>query len=55
MILTEHEQAIINNMRYPTICMTTVGKSYKDLSDEELTLLISKMNVNTEKLCLIRM
>ena len=44
MILTENEQAIINNMRYPTICMATTGKSYKDLSDEELTSLISKMD-----------
>lgn len=44
MILTEHEQAIINNMRYPTIRMATAGKSYKDLSDEELTSLIGKMD-----------
>lgn len=44
MILTEHEQAIINNMRHPTIRMATAGKSYKDLSDEELTSLIGKMD-----------
>lgn len=44
MILTEHEQEIINNMRYPSICMATAGKSYKDLSDEELTSLIEKMD-----------
>lgn len=44
MILTEHEQAIINNMRYPTIRMAMAGKSYKDLSDEELTSLIGKMD-----------
>lgn len=44
MILTEHEQAIINNMRHPTIRMATAGKSYKDLSDEELTSLIDKMD-----------
>lgn len=44
MILTEHEQAIINNMRHPSIRTVTVGKSYKDLSDEELTSLIGKMD-----------
>ena len=44
MILTEHEQAIINNMRHPSIRMATAGKSYKDLSDEELTSLIGKMD-----------
>ena len=44
MILTEHEQTIINNMRCPTIRMATAGKSYKDLSDEELTSLIGKMD-----------
>lgn len=44
MILTEHEQAIINNMRHPSIRTATTGKSYKDLSDEELTSLIGKMD-----------
>lgn len=44
MILTEHEQEIINNMRHPSIRMATAGKSYKDLSDEELTSLIGKMD-----------
>ncbi len=44
MILTEHEQAIINTMRHPTICIATAGESYKDLSDEELTSLINKMD-----------
>ena len=44
MILTEHEQIIINNMRYPSIRTVTAGKSYKDLSDEELTSLIEKMD-----------
>ncbi len=40
MILTEHEQAIINNMRYSSIRTVTASESYKDLSDEELILLI---------------
>jgi 2-hydroxy-3-keto-5-methylthiopentenyl-1-phosphate phosphatase len=44
MILTEHEQTIINNMRHPSIRMATAGESYKDLSDEELTSLIGKMD-----------
>ena len=44
MILTEHEQIIINNMRYPSIRTVTAGKSYKDLSDEELTSLIGKID-----------
>ena len=42
MILTEHEQVIINNMRHPSIRTVTASKSYKDLSDEELTSLIGK-------------
>ena len=44
MILTEHEQAIINNMRHPSICTVTTGESYKDLSDEELISLIDKID-----------
>ena len=44
MILTEHEQAIINNMRHPSIHIGMEYKSYKDLSDEELTSLIEKMD-----------
>lgn len=44
MILTEHEQEIINNMRHPSICMVEAGKSYKDLSDKELASLIGKMD-----------
>ena len=44
MILTEHEQAIINNMRHPSIHIGTEYKSYKDLSDGELTSLIEKMD-----------
>ncbi len=44
MILTEHEQVIINNMRHPSIRTLTASKSYKDLSDEELTSLIGKID-----------
>lgn len=44
MILTEHEQVIINNMRHPSIRTVTASKSYKDLSDEELTSLIGKID-----------
>lgn len=44
MILTEHEQAIINNMRYSSIRTVTVSESYKDLSDEELISLIDKID-----------
>lgn len=44
MILTEHEQIIINNMMYPSIRTVTAGKSYKDLSDEELSSLIDKID-----------
>lgn len=44
MILTEHEQVIINNMRHPSIHTVTASKSYKDLSDEELTSLIGKID-----------
>lgn len=44
MILTEHEQVIINNMRHPSICTVTTGESYKDLSDVELILLIDKID-----------
>ena len=34
MILTEHEQVIINNMRYPSICTVMTIELCKDLSDE---------------------
>lgn len=44
MILTEHEQAIINNMRYSSIRTVMVSESYKDLSDEELISLIGKID-----------
>lgn len=44
MILTEHEQVIINNMRHPSIRTVTASKSYKNLSDEELTSLIGKID-----------
>ena len=44
MILTEHEQAIINNMRYSSIRTVTASESYKDLSDEELISLIDKID-----------
>lgn len=44
MILTEHEQVIINNMRHPSIRTVTASKQYKDLSDEELTSLIGKID-----------
>lgn len=44
MILTGHEQAIINNMRYLSIRTVTAGESYKDLSDEELISLIDKID-----------
>lgn len=44
MILTELEQEIINNMRHPSISTATAGKSYKDLSAEELASLIDKMD-----------
>ena len=44
MILTEHEQAIINNMRYSSIRTVTTSESYKDLSDEELISLIGKID-----------
>ncbi|WP_270368221.1 hypothetical protein [Eubacterium ramulus] len=42
MILTQHEQVIINNMKHPST--VTASKSYKDLSDEELTSLIGKID-----------
>lgn len=44
MILTEHEQAIINNMRYPSIRTVTTSELCKDLSDEELISLIGKID-----------
>lgn len=44
MILTQHEQVIINNMKHPSIRTVTASKSYKDLSDEELTSLIGKID-----------
>ena len=44
MILTGHEQAIINNMRYSSIRTVTASESYKDLSDEELISLIDKID-----------
>lgn len=44
MILTEHEQAIINNMRYSSIRIVTASESYKDLFDEELISLIDKID-----------
>lgn len=44
MILTEHEQAIINNMRYSSIRTVMASESYKDLSDEELISLIDKID-----------
>lgn len=44
MILTEYEQAIINNMRYSSIRTVTTSESYKDLSDEELISLIGKID-----------
>lgn len=44
MILTEHEQAIINNMRHPSIRTVTASESYKDLSDAELISLIDKID-----------
>lgn len=44
MILTGHEQAIINNMRYLSIRTVTASESYKDLSDEELISLIDKID-----------
>ena len=44
MILTGHEQAIINNMRYSSICTVTTSELCKDLSDEELISLIDKID-----------
>lgn len=44
MILTEHEQAIINNMRYSSIRTVTASELCKDLSDEELISLIDKID-----------
>lgn len=44
MILTGHEQAIINNMRYSSIRTVTASESCKDLSDEELISLIDKID-----------
>lgn len=44
MILTEREQAIINNMRHPSIRTVMTSESYKDLSDEELISLIGKID-----------
>ena len=35
MILTEYEQAIINNMRYSSIRTVTASELCKDLSDED--------------------
>lgn len=43
-ILTEHEQVIINNMRYPSIRTVTTSELCKDLSDEELISLIDKID-----------
>lgn len=44
MILTEREQAIIENMKLPLVRAKTAGESYKDLSDDELISLIGKMD-----------
>lgn len=44
MILTEHEQVIINNMRYPSIRTVMTRELCKDLSDEELISLIDKID-----------
>ena len=44
MILTEYEQAIINNMRYSSIRTVTASELCKDLSDEELISLIDKID-----------
>lgn len=44
MILTEHEQVIINNMRYSSIRTVTTSELCKDLSDEELISLIDKID-----------
>lgn len=44
MILTEHEQVIINNMRYPSIRTVMTSESYKDLSDGEIISLIDKID-----------
>lgn len=44
MILTEHEQVIINNMRYSSIRTVTTRELCKDLSDEELISLIDKID-----------
>lgn len=44
MILTGHEQVIINNMRYSSIRTVTASELCKDLSDEELISLIDKID-----------
>ena len=50
MILTELEQEIINNMRHPSIRTATAGKSYKDLSAEELASLVDKMDAYMDEI-----